>query len=87
MDQLTADLEFTLHAAGADVAVRLRRFAERWVAHAGGRVAVGPTPRAALSAAVHVYAASQREQLMADLALLEPSVAIASLERSASHRR
>ena len=84
MDQRSAGLEFTLHTSGADFVVRLRRLGERWVADVAGqegRVGLGLTARAALSAALEPFGSNRRRELMADLALLSPSVEVARLER------
>ena len=82
----TADLEFTLHGAPAEViSVRLRRFGERWVAQSdgGGRVGVGLTPRAALAASVQPLGRAASRQLLSDLSLLAPSIEILKMEQTA----
>lgn len=78
-----ADLEFTLHGpqpVGA-VGIRLRRFGERWVASSGprGGIGVGLTPRAALAAAVEPFGAPAARSMLADLALLGPSIELVRL--------
>jgi hypothetical protein len=80
---ITFDLDFTLHAQATAVPVRLRRVGERWVAHAGreGRVGLGAGPREALLAAISPLGQTATREMLADLALLEPSVAIVEMER------
>jgi hypothetical protein len=74
------DLHVTLHGPppASSVDVRLRRVGERWVAQvAGVHVAVGASARAALMAAIRPLGEAASRALLADLALLEPSLAIA----------
>ena len=53
---------------------------ERWVAHVGESVAVGRTARQAFTAALGPVSDARIRALLADLALLEPSVEIARIE-------
>ena len=77
------DVQFRLSApalpGGAEV--RLRSFGERWVAVARidglSRSGLGIDPRQALSASLADLPASTATVLLADLALLQPSVEIA----------
>jgi hypothetical protein len=79
----TVDVQFRLSApalpGGAEV--RLRSFGERWVAVARidgmSRSGLGIGPRQALSASLADLPASTTTVLLADLALLHPSVEIA----------
>ena len=83
MEQREATLEFTLHPPlGEAVAVRLRRYLDRWVAELVGRgqpLAIGLTAREALTAALAPLGDNQVRLLLADLGLLEPSSRIARL--------
>jgi hypothetical protein len=86
MEQLPEDVvEFRLSAGALRLAVEvhLRHAGERWVAKAGIRgeqqVGLGATPRQALQAALATLDARAIRALLADTALLEPSIAIASL--------
>ena len=60
--------------------VRLTLAGERWVAHVGESVAVGCTARQALSVALEPVGEARIRALLADLALLGPSVAVHQLE-------
>lgn len=83
-------VEFTLRpAAGAPIAVRLRRYLDRWMAELVGRphpVAIGLTAREALTAALAPLGDRQVGILLADLGLLEPSLRTAAIERAISRR-
>jgi hypothetical protein len=86
MNEREATIEFTLQPprAGEPVSVRLRRYLDRWVAELVGTthpVAVGITPREALTVALTPLGDTQVRLLLADLGLLEPSVRIAELQR------
>lgn len=78
-------VEFTLRPPdGAPIAVRLRRYLDRWMAELVGRsqpVAIGLTAREALSAALAPLGDRQVRLLMADLGLLEPSLSVVEIER------
>lgn len=79
-------IEFTLQPPGcAPVAVRMRRYLDRWVAELRGTSqppAIGLTAREALTAALAPLGDGQVRLLLADLGLLEPSVAVARIERA-----
>ena len=68
------------------VDVRLRSFGERWVAVAdvgGGReIGLGPSPREALTGALRPLGDAATRELLADLALLGPSVEIMAAQRA-----
>ena len=69
------------------VEVRMRRYGERWVAQAGTAspiVGVASSPREALAAALVPLGEDAVRLMLADLALLEPSVDVAQLERAAT---
>jgi hypothetical protein len=88
MNEHEATIEFTLQPPrpGAPVSVRLRRYLDRWVAELVGTahpVAVGITPREALTVALTPLGDTQVRLLLADLGLLEPSIAVATIERRA----
>ncbi len=63
--------------------VRLALVGERWVAHVGESVAVGSGALQVLTAALEPVGAARKRALLADLALLAPSVEIAALESRA----
>jgi hypothetical protein len=72
----TASIEFTL----GGLPVRLARVGERWVARVGESVAVGCSARQVMRAALEPVGEARMRVLLADTALLEPSVAAARLE-------
>ena len=82
-----AIVEFTLRPhGGAPVNVRLRRYLDRWLAELVGEpepVAIGLTAREALTTALLPLGDRQVRLLLADLGLLEPSLAVAAIERRA----
>jgi hypothetical protein len=86
MEERSAVLEFTLSAPGcAPVAVRLRRYLDRWIAEllgAGEPVAIGSTAREALTTALVPLGPARAKVLLADLGLLEPSIQVAEIERA-----
>ena len=71
-----ASVDFTL----GGLPVRLTLAGERWVARVGESVAVAGTARLALAAALEPASGVKASVLLADLALLEPSVAVARME-------
>jgi len=83
-------IEFTLsRRQGSPVAVSLRRAGERWVAQLDGNgaaIGLGTSARAALQAALEPFGEYAVTQLMADVALLEPSCRVLELESQASAR-
>ncbi len=86
MNRPIADIQFTLHgpAPAGEVSVRLRRFGERWVAESAGRgvgTGVGLSARAALSAAVEPFGPVAARAMLADVALLGPSLRVLDAER------
>jgi hypothetical protein len=88
MEGTRTSIEFTLWPGSGQtaVSVRLRRLAHGWVAEIGGGVAnlgVGGTARQALAAALQPFGDSAIRALMADLGLLEPSVAVLAIEADA----
>ena len=62
------------------LAVRLTLAGERWVAHVGESVAVGRTARQAFAAALGPVSDARIRALLADLALLGPSIEVARIE-------
>jgi hypothetical protein len=87
MDTEGAWIEFTLHPQRAEaVHVRLRRVDARWLAEISSparSVGVGGSARQALTAALQPFGDVATRALLADLGLLEPSVAVLALERDA----
>jgi len=61
--------------------VRLALVGERWVARVGESVAVGSGALQVLTAALEPVGAARKRALLADLALLAPSLEIAVLKR------
>ena len=61
--------------------VRLTLAGERWIARVGESVAVAGTARLALTAALEPASGLPASVLLADLALLRPSVEVAQLEK------
>ena len=90
MERSTSTIEFTLRPAnGSAVSVRLRRLSLGWSADVpgvGSGTGVGRTARQALTAALQPLGESALRALMADLGLLEPSVAVVELEGAAGSR-
>lgn len=88
MNEREATIEFTLGPLGdTPVRVGLRRYLDRWVAElvgAGHPLAIGRTAREALTTALAPMGDATAKVLLADLGLLEPSVAVARIERAAS---
>ncbi len=85
MEATQASIEFTLRPHGGQhaVTVRLRRLAHGWVAEVGGalsNIGVGGSARQALTAGLQPFGDSAIRALMADLGLLEPSVAVLAIE-------
>jgi len=70
-------IEFTL----GGFAVRLTLAGDRWVARAGESVAVAGSARLALAAALDPVGGVTASVLLADLALLPPSIQVAAIER------
>ena len=62
------------------LSVRLTLAGERWVAHVGESVAVGRTARQAFAAALELVSDARIRALLADLALLGPSIEVARIE-------
>lgn len=87
MDGTGAWIEFTLHPQGvAEVRARLRQVDARWLAEVSNpvlSVGVGGSARQALTAALQPFGDVQTRLLLADLGLLEPSVAVLALESDA----
>ncbi len=82
-------IQFNLQPASPmpAIAVRMRRFGERWVAETETElpnVGVALSPRDALSAALAPLGATIVNVLLADLSLLEPSCQIIELERASA---
>ncbi len=61
--------------------VRLALVGERWFARVGGSVAVGSGALQVLTAALEPVGPARKRALLADLALLGPSIDIAALEQ------
>ena len=85
MERGESTIEFSLRAGSLpELSVTLRRLSLGWVAHVAGVGAgpgVGRTARQALTAALLPLGDEQTRALLADLGLLEPSVAVLLLER------
>lgn len=79
MERSERSVEFRLDG----LPVRMTHAGERWVARVGHSVAVGRTARLALTAALEPVGEASTRALLADLGLLEPSIAVAEIERSA----
>jgi hypothetical protein len=79
-------VQFSLRRGSAQpIDVRLRRLGPRWVADVSGPVVgtgLGLTARTALTAALQPLGDLAMRALMADLGLLEPSVAVLAIEAS-----
>jgi hypothetical protein len=87
MDRTRDWIEFTLHPQHASaVHGRLRRVDVRWLAEVSSpsvSVGVGASARQALIAALQPFGDTATRLLLADLGLLEPSVAVMALEAEA----
>ena len=81
MDTDRRSIDFTL----GGLAVRLTPAGERWVARVGESVAVGRSARAALTLALEPLGPASIRALLADLALVSPSIEVA--RREAALRR
>lgn len=85
MEATRTSIEFTIRPSNSQnaVRVRLRRLAHGWAAEIDGAMAnigVGGSARQALTAALQPFGDSAIRALMADLGLLEPSVAVLTIE-------
>lgn len=84
MEAPTSAIDFTLRPdSGAPVRVRLRQVASRWVAEASGpfsTAALGGSARQALTSALQPFGDGATRLLLADLGLLEPSIAVLEIE-------
>jgi hypothetical protein len=80
-------IQFTLSRHhGGPVSVSLRRAGERWVATldgSGASAGLGSSARAALQAVLEPFGTKTVTQLLADVALLEPSCRVLEIEREA----
>ena len=81
-------VEFSLSPMGVaqPIDIRLRRLGPRWVAEVSSpspSTGLGLTARDALTAALQPLGDVAVRALMADLGLLEPSVAVAAMEAAA----
>jgi hypothetical protein len=87
MNASPGSIEFTLRPQRtAAVRVRLRRIDARWLAEISSptsSVGVGGSARQALTAALQPLGDIETRLLLADLGLLEPSVAVLALEADA----
>jgi hypothetical protein len=87
MERGESTIEFSLRTGdGPVLSVRLRRLSLGWVADVAGVGAgpgVGRTARQALTAALLPLGDDATRVLLADLGLLEPSVAVLALEHAA----
>ena len=61
--------------------VRLALVGERWVARVGESVAVGSGALQVLTAALEPVGAARKRALLADLALLGPSIELAAMQK------
>lgn len=85
MEGTQTSIDFTLRPGSGQsaVSVRLRRLAHGWVAEVGGalsNIGVGGSARQALTAGLLPFGDSAIRALMADLGLLEPSMAVLAIE-------
>jgi len=78
VDNNRRSIDFTL----GGLAVRLTPAGDRWIARAGESVAVGSSALLALTAALAPLGQASVRALLADLALLEPSLRLTALGRS-----
>jgi hypothetical protein len=87
MEHGESTIEFSLRSGpGSELNVRLRRLSLGWVADVAGVGAgpgVGRTARLALTAALLPLGNDETRALLADLGLLEPSIAVHVMEREA----
>lgn len=87
MERGESTIEFSLRTGdGPELSVRLRRLSLGWVADVAGVGAgpgVGRTARQALTAALLPLGNDATRGLLADLGLIEPSVAALALEQAA----
>jgi hypothetical protein len=87
MERSKSTIEFTIRpTAGSEVSVRLRRLSLGWSADVlgvGAGTGVGRSARQALTAALQPLGESAMRALMADLGLLEPSIAVVEADISA----
>ena len=89
METRIVPIEFTLRPDGAvaPVHVRMRKRLERWAAEVSGvqsGVGIGVSAREALTAALEPLGEVQARRLLADLGLIEPSIAVVTMQRAAS---
>lgn len=84
MDATKPQIEFTLRPVGREeVSVRLRRLGGGWSAQISGSAAsigMGTSARSALTAALQPFGDRAIRVLLADLGLLEPSIAVLEME-------
>jgi hypothetical protein len=87
METSAPSVEFTLTPLGsAPVTVRLRRRAERWLAEVSGSAfaaGLGISAREALTAALEPLGDKTTRLLLADIGLIEPSIAVMEIEAQA----
>lgn len=87
MEASAPAVEFTLTPVGcAAVTVRLRRRAERWLAEVSGSpfaAGLGISAREALTAAIEPLGDKTIRLLLADIGLIEPSIAVLEIETEA----
>jgi hypothetical protein len=87
MERGESTIEFSLRTGdGPVLSVRMRRLSLGWVADVAGVGAgpgVGRTARQALTAALLPLGNDETRALLADLGLLEPSIAVRVMEREA----
>ena len=88
MERSGSTIEFSLRPVrGPELEIRLRRLSLGWVADVAGIGAgpgVGRSARQALTAALQPLGDNAVRELLADLGLLEPSVAVVEVERAAN---
>lgn len=86
MERGESAVEFSLRTGdGPVLSVRMRRLSLGWVADVAGVgacVGVGRTARQALTAALLPLGDEQTRALLCDLGLLEPSLAVLTMERA-----
>lgn len=87
MEAAESAIDFTLRpGSGSPIRVRLRRVASRWLAEVSGPIStagLGGCARQALTAALQPMGDGATRLLLADLGLLEPSIAVLEMEATA----
>jgi hypothetical protein len=80
MERSDKSVEFQLDG----LQIRMTLTGERWVARVGHSVAIGHSARQALTVALEPLGTASIRALLADLRLLEPSIAVLEMESTAT---